>query len=66
MPIKHYGVWVANPVRVSAERAEQDSESPHIHLFYDDGTGGEFNNARRASISKKERTTPQAEHPWPR
>ena len=24
MPIQDYGVWVANPVRVSAERAEQD------------------------------------------
>lgn len=53
MPIKNYGVWVAKPVRVSAERAEQDPKSPHIHLFYDDGSGGEFDNSRRASINVK-------------
>lgn len=34
MPIKNYGVWVAKPVRVSAERAEQDPKSPHIDLYY--------------------------------
>lgn len=53
MPIDNYGVWVAKPVRVSAERAEQDPNTPHIHLFYDDGSGGNFNNARRASINVK-------------
>ena len=53
MPINNYGVWVAKPVRVSAERAEQDPRSPHIHLFYDDGSGGDFGNARRASINVK-------------
>jgi uncharacterized protein YukJ len=53
MPINNYGVWVAKPVRVSAERAEQDPNTPHIHLFYDDGSGGTFNNARRASINVK-------------
>lgn len=53
MPIDNYGVWVAKPVRVSAERAEDDPRSPHIHLFYDDGSGGNFNDARRASINVK-------------
>ena len=53
MPINNYGVWVANPVRVSAERAEEDPRTPHIHLFYDDGTGGRFDGARRASINVK-------------
>ena len=53
MPIRNYGVWVAHPVRVSAERAEEDPDTPHIHLFYDDGSGGSFNNARRASINVK-------------
>lgn len=53
MPIDNYGVWVAKPVSVSAERAEQDPKSPHIHLLYDDGSGGNFNNARRASINVK-------------
>lgn len=53
MPIDKYGVWVARPVRVSAERAETDPETPHIHLFYDDGSGGNFDDARRASINVK-------------
>ncbi len=54
MPIKNYGVWVAKPVSVSAERAEDDSESPHIHLFYDDDLSrGNVNDARRASINVK-------------
>lgn len=53
MPINNYGVWVASPVSVSAERAEQDPQSPHIHLFYDDGSGGNFDGARRASINVK-------------
>ena len=53
MPIDHYGVWIAKPVRVSVERAEQDPNTPHIHLFYDDGSGGNFDNARRASINVK-------------
>lgn len=53
MPIKEYGVWVALPVRVSAERAQEDPDTPHIHLFYDDGTGGDYDNARRASINVK-------------
>jgi hypothetical protein len=50
MSIQNYGVWVAQPVRVSAERAQEDPDTPHIHLFYNDGTGGDFNDARRASI----------------
>lgn len=53
MPIENYGVWVARPVRVSAERAQDDPDTPHIHLFFDDGTGGHFNGARRASINVK-------------
>jgi len=53
MTINKYGVWVARPVRVSAERAQADPDTPHIHLFYDDGSGGHFDNARRASINVK-------------
>ena len=51
MPIDNYGVWVAKPVRVSAERAEQDSRSPHIHLYYknQENDSEEF----RASINVK-------------
>ena len=53
MPINDYGVWAAQPVRVSAERAQEDPVTPHIHLFYDDGSGGNYDNARRASINVK-------------
>ncbi|MDC7222136.1 MAG: YukJ family protein [Spirochaetales bacterium] len=53
MPIKKYGVWKGTAVRVSAERAEDDSESPHIHLFYEDGKGGKYDGAKRASINVK-------------
>jgi uncharacterized protein YukJ len=53
MAIQNYGVWVGKPVRVSAERAEDDPDSPHIHLFYDDGHGGSFDGSKRASINVK-------------
>jgi len=53
MPIDHYGVWAAQAKRVSAEREADDPNTPHIHLFYDDGTGGRFGGARRASINVK-------------
>lgn len=53
MAIDNYGVWIGKPVRVSAERAEDDPNSPHIHLFYDDGQGGRFDGAKRASINAK-------------
>jgi uncharacterized protein YukJ len=51
MPIKNYGVWVAKAVRVSAERAKDDPESPHIHLHYknQENDSEEF----RASINVK-------------
>ncbi|MGX9727442.1 MAG: DUF2278 family protein [Candidatus Electronema sp. VV] len=54
MPITKYGVWVANPKSVDDTDARKDRESPHIHLFYDDGTGGTFTeNTKRASINVK-------------
>lgn len=53
MALKEYGVWTAKAVRVTAEGAADDPNSPHIHLFYDDGTGGEYDGARRASINVK-------------
>jgi uncharacterized protein YukJ len=51
MSLDNYGVWVAKPVRVSAERAEQDPRSPHIHLYYknNEDDSEEF----RASINVK-------------
>lgn len=53
MSLEEYGVWTGKAVRVSAETAQDDPHSPHIHLFYDDGTGGEYDHARRASINVK-------------
>ncbi len=54
MALKEYGVWTAKAVRVTAEGFADDPHSPHIHLFYDDGTGGgEYAGARRASINAK-------------
>lgn len=53
MSLKEYGVWTGKAVRVSAETAADDPHTPHIHLFYDDGTGGEYDHARRASINVK-------------
>lgn len=53
MPIDPYGVWCAKAVRVTAETAEDDPESPHIHLFYEDGRGEEF----RASINVKSKSS---------
>jgi len=53
MSLQEYGVWTGRAVRVSAETAQDDPQSPHIHLFYDDGTGGQYEHARRASINVK-------------
>ncbi|MCA1334745.1 DUF2278 family protein [Pseudooceanicola marinus] len=56
MPITHYGVWTGTPVRVDAERADQDAESPHIHLYFEDGTPGRFDGAKQAAINVKSLT----------
>ncbi len=54
MPIKNYGVSVAKPVRVTAERAQEDPDSPHIFLFYDDDSGGGLDKAAINVKSKSE------------
>lgn len=56
MALVNYGVWVGKPVRVSSERIVDDSESPHIHLFYDDGEGGKYDGSKRASINVKSKS----------
>ena len=53
MPIHPYGVWCANAVRVTAETAQDDPNSPHIHLFYEDDHGEEY----RASINVKSKSS---------
>lgn len=56
MPITHYGVWTGQPLHVEAERADQDAESPHIHLYFDDGSPGRFAGAKQAAINVKSLT----------
>jgi uncharacterized protein YukJ len=36
MPIQDYGVWKAYPVHYIVEYHEDDPESPHLSLYYDD------------------------------
>lgn len=53
MAINPYGVWRGTARRVRAQTAEDDSESPHIHLFFDDHRGKDL----RASINLKSQTS---------
>ncbi|CAI7667520.1 unnamed protein product [Penicillium pancosmium] len=56
MPIPHYGVWVGRPTRYTAQRAREDSKSPHIHLKFTDGSPREFEAAINVkSIDKDSR-----------
>jgi uncharacterized protein YukJ len=38
MGIPKYGVWVAHPTHYEAETEKQDPKSPHIYLYFIDGT----------------------------
>lgn len=49
MPIDRYTMWCATATRVTAETHADDPQSPHIHLFYDDGTSQNL----RVSINVK-------------
>ncbi|KAJ5974163.1 hypothetical protein N7481_011373 [Penicillium waksmanii] len=56
MPIPHYGVWVGQPTRYTAQRAREDPKSPHIHLKFTDGSSREFEAAINVkSIDKDSR-----------
>lgn len=55
MPLKNYGVWVGYPISYEAERAAQDSKSPHIELYYD--TDADASKGKdRAAINVKSTT----------
>lgn len=56
MPLQKYGVWVAYPISYEAERASDDSESPHISLYFDD-TAHVEKGRYRAAINVKSITT---------
>ncbi|EHA26063.1 hypothetical protein ASPNIDRAFT_52079 [Aspergillus niger ATCC 1015] len=36
MTIPHYGVWIAQPTRYTAQTEEEDPKSPHIYLYFKD------------------------------
>ncbi|KXX75013.1 Uncharacterized protein YukJ [Madurella mycetomatis] len=36
MVVESYGVWKAKPVRYTFQDRHEDSESPHLHLYYTD------------------------------
>ncbi|GFG18689.1 uncharacterized protein YukJ [Aspergillus udagawae] len=38
MGIPKYGVWVAHPTHYEAESEKKDPKSPHIYLYFTDGT----------------------------
>ncbi|KAF7171810.1 hypothetical protein CNMCM5623_004141 [Aspergillus felis] len=38
MGIPKYGVWVAQPTHYTAQTEKQDPKSPHIYLYFTDGT----------------------------
>jgi hypothetical protein len=38
MGIPKYGVWVAHPTHYKVESEKQDPKSPHIYLYFTDGT----------------------------
>lgn len=44
--IAHYGVWVGQPTRYTAQTLQQDPTSPHIYLYFTDSSS--------SSSSKKE------------
>ena len=46
--IKNYGVWVATPTDMQADRAKIDTKSPHIELIFTDDAGD-----HRAAINVK-------------
>ena len=51
MAIKRYGVWVGSLVRMDREANHPEAGSAHVHLLYDDGSKGQFEGLRRASIN---------------
>ncbi|KXJ86907.1 hypothetical protein Micbo1qcDRAFT_208684 [Microdochium bolleyi] len=52
--LNEYGVWVAKPVSFTAETHEQDPDSPHIHLIYDDGKSSTLKAAINIKSKSKE------------
>lgn len=52
MPIGRYSMWCATATHAAAETHADDPESPHIHLFYDDGHSQNL----RSSINVKSKS----------
>jgi uncharacterized protein YukJ len=53
MTIPKYGVWVAHPTRYTAETEKQDPKSPHIYLYFTDGTSSGSSKQHQAAINVK-------------
>ncbi|GIJ99479.1 hypothetical protein Aspvir_001611 [Aspergillus viridinutans] len=54
MGITKYGVWVAHPTHYKAETEKQDPKSPHIYLYFTDGTSSSSSSKQyQAAINVK-------------
>ncbi|KAK9357266.1 DUF2278 family protein [Lipomyces starkeyi] len=53
MAFKNYGVWVANAKSFTAESADMDPISPHIHLKFADGLSSSSSAPYTAAINVK-------------
>ncbi|KAF7113826.1 hypothetical protein CNMCM5793_004881 [Aspergillus hiratsukae] len=57
MPIPDYGVWKAHPVHYVVEHHEDDPQSPHLSLYYDD-SGQQRKEASERKLSRRGKEIP--------
>ncbi|KAE8554104.1 hypothetical protein EYB25_002642 [Talaromyces marneffei] len=55
--IAHYGVWVGQPTRYTAQTLEQDPKSPHIYLFFTDSNSSSNSRELQAAINVRSTDT---------
>lgn len=55
MTIPHYGVWIAQPTRYTAQTEEEDPKSPHIYLYFKDSSSSSSSSSKdyEAAINVK-------------
>ncbi|OKL63854.1 hypothetical protein UA08_01119 [Talaromyces atroroseus] len=49
--IPHYGVWVGQPTRYTAQTLQQDPTSPHIYLYFTDSPSSSSSKEPEAAIN---------------
>lgn len=49
--IPHYGVWVGQPTRYTAQTLQQDPRSPHIYLYFTDPSNSSSGREIQAAIN---------------